>query len=346
MTEQDPLDEKYQEKKDKLRCKIALVSGEIDDLKDEAMTEERFWGMLALNDSPAFDYGRDILKEQTMERWMDNNKMLPYKRFPLFADNEWYRSSRSQPIVQVQGVLRSGVPTGSCLKASIKIRESKSDDEEEEEEAAEEKEKEEEQKKKEAKNPYDAAEGSDDFLDEDLVTDEEQEADKDKKKKKKKEPELSLSDSEPSESEEEEVDKNGKKVEKKREKHEQVFETCRKIYKHNKFNIHKPAFLKDLTHDRAGYMVRLYLLTCQNLSATCTQIGVKEAMAGMTALSIANPYPVLQIGAHKTVNERDKYMPMELNPQWFRYYELECHLPEDWRFEIAIWDRSAFAIAD
>jgi hypothetical protein len=38
------------------------------------MTEEKFWGLLALNDEEVFDYGRDILKEGTYETTMK----LPY----------------------------------------------------------------------------------------------------------------------------------------------------------------------------------------------------------------------------------------------------------------------------
>ena len=249
---------------------MALVSGEIDDLKDELMTEERFWGMLAMNDSPAFDYGRDTLKEETIERWMDNHKMLPYKRFPLFTDQEWYRSTTNSPIVQVQGVLRSGVPTGACMKASIKIRESPSDDEEEVEEKDEEAGEDGDEKaaKKEESKPLRDPDASDDFLDDEPT--EEETDDKAKKKKKKKDPDISLEDSTPSESEEEEDDKKGKKQEKKKERYEEVFDTCKRIHKYNRFNIHKPAFLKEITHDRSNYMVRVYLLTCQNLAATCT----------------------------------------------------------------------------
>ena len=40
------------------------------------MTEERFWGMLALDDDVvAFDYGRDILKDKEME----DTITLPYE---------------------------------------------------------------------------------------------------------------------------------------------------------------------------------------------------------------------------------------------------------------------------
>ena len=71
----------------------------IEDVKIEKMTEERFWGMLALDDSPAFDYGRDVLKELTMEKWIDEQGLLPYKRYPLFTKNDWYRTGAMSPVV-------------------------------------------------------------------------------------------------------------------------------------------------------------------------------------------------------------------------------------------------------
>jgi len=59
------------------------VTEEMENLMEEAMTEEKFWGMLALDDDVvAFDYGRDILKEGTYETQMK----LPYEQMPLFTE--------------------------------------------------------------------------------------------------------------------------------------------------------------------------------------------------------------------------------------------------------------------
>jgi hypothetical protein len=36
----------------------------MEETKDSAMTEDRFWGMIGVGgDAEAFDYGRDVLKE-------------------------------------------------------------------------------------------------------------------------------------------------------------------------------------------------------------------------------------------------------------------------------------------
>jgi predicted nucleic acid-binding Zn-ribbon protein len=53
--------------KDKVRFKMMEITEEIEALRSENMDEEKFWGMLALNDEVQFDYGRNILKEGTYE---------------------------------------------------------------------------------------------------------------------------------------------------------------------------------------------------------------------------------------------------------------------------------------
>ena len=53
--------------KDKVRFKMMEITDEIEALRNENMDEDKFWGMLALNDEVQFDYGRNILKEGTYE---------------------------------------------------------------------------------------------------------------------------------------------------------------------------------------------------------------------------------------------------------------------------------------
>ena len=75
----------------------------------------------------------------------------------------------------------------------------------------------------------------------------------------------------------------------------------------------------------------------------------------MTAMCVANPYPVLTLGDGKNneekklvkkVVERDDAVEEELNPQFWRWYELDAIFPEDWRLEIAIYDKGVVAYAD
>ena len=67
-------DEKSRRDKDKIKIKMMYISDDMENLREEKMTEERFWGMLALDDDEGFDYGRDILKEVTYEALIT----LPY----------------------------------------------------------------------------------------------------------------------------------------------------------------------------------------------------------------------------------------------------------------------------
>ena len=68
----------------------------MENLQEEEMTEQKFWGALALDDDePGFDYGRDILKEGTFETIMK----LPYQQLPLFTKSDWFENSTQKPIV-------------------------------------------------------------------------------------------------------------------------------------------------------------------------------------------------------------------------------------------------------
>ena len=50
-------------KKDTIKLKMLGITDEIDQLNAEVMTEEKFWGALALDEGNTFDYGRDVLTE-------------------------------------------------------------------------------------------------------------------------------------------------------------------------------------------------------------------------------------------------------------------------------------------
>ena len=69
------LEEHQIEQKAIIQYKVMEVNEEIDDLNDQEMTEEKFWGMLADDDEEEFDYGRDVLKEGVYETYCK----LPYK---------------------------------------------------------------------------------------------------------------------------------------------------------------------------------------------------------------------------------------------------------------------------
>ena len=77
------------------------------------------------------------------------------------------------------------------------------------------------------------------------------------------------------------------------------------------------------------------------MTATGAIIDWKSYLAGFNALSTVNPYPVIKIADDITreLNEQDKYIERELNPKFFRTYELDANFPDDWKLEVAIYDK-------
>ena len=51
-----------------VKMRMMEINNEIDDLNDEIMTDEKFWGLAGLGDEDDdFDYGRDVLREVTYD---------------------------------------------------------------------------------------------------------------------------------------------------------------------------------------------------------------------------------------------------------------------------------------
>lgn len=70
------------------------------------------------------------------------------------------------------------------------------------------------------------------------------------------------------------------------------------------FNLSEPAYMEVLDKDlKTNYRVRVYIISCQNLSAMSSVIDLKSRLAGMTALCTANPYPVITVGDGNNDNE-------------------------------------------
>ena len=88
-----------------------------------------------------------------------------------------------------------------------------------------------------------------------------------------------------------------------------------------------------LAQERSPMKVRVYLISAQNLTATGVKIDLKSKLAGFTALSTANPYPVVQVGDGraanqkqvKSFNDRDIVnFDGELNPKIFKMWEMDA----------------------
>ena len=65
-----------------------------------------------------------------------------------------------------------------------------------------------------------------------------------------------------------------------------------------KFDLFDQNYLNKMISQHSDYKVRVYLLTCQNLSAVDNFVkDNKNWLAGNMALSSANPYPIIKIGS-------------------------------------------------
>lgn len=110
--------------------------------------------------------------------------------------------------------------------------------------------------------------------------------------------------------------------------YERVKLKCEAINDKYKFDILKENFMKLLKEDadKTNYKVRVYLISAQNLTASGVMLDMKSRLAGMTALSSANPYPIVKVGdglnqdgdkgpkTQKSQNDRVDAKMGELNP--------------------------------
>ena len=120
------------------------------------------------------------------------------------------------------------------------------------------------------------------------------------------------------------------------------------------FKMIEDEYLQRL-NESLDYRVRVYLISAQNLTATGVSLDLKSRLAGMTALCTANPYPIVELkGAQiipesraiKRIEERDLAMADNLNPKFFRVYELDVFMPEEHQLEIKIMDKAYASYAD
>ena len=62
------------------------IRNQLNELSDERMNENKFWGYVLDGADNGFQYGRDIIKEGTYEAMLK----IPYNEFPLFTKPSWY----------------------------------------------------------------------------------------------------------------------------------------------------------------------------------------------------------------------------------------------------------------
>ena len=88
-----------------------------------------------------------------------------------------------------------------------------------------------------------------------------------------------------------------------------------------------------------------------NLTAQTDVSSAMTKIAGYKALSSANAYPSIQIGdgtnnqskgINKSIKDSQNYVKNTLNPDFYRFYELDACVPEDWNFKLIIQDHQTF----
>ena len=70
-----------------INMKIMEIKEELEDLKNEKMSKEKFWGVGADDEDEDFDWGRDTLKEGNFEKSIIDQ--IPYEIFSLFTKPKW-----------------------------------------------------------------------------------------------------------------------------------------------------------------------------------------------------------------------------------------------------------------
>ena len=76
------------------------------------------------------------------------------------------------------------------------------------------------------------------------------------------------------------------------------YDVIEEVLSKYKLDLFDQNYLNEMISQHSDYKVRVYLLTCQNLSAVDNFVkDNKNWLAGNVALSSANPYPIIKIGS-------------------------------------------------
>jgi hypothetical protein len=111
-----------------------------------------------------------------------------------------------------------------------------------------------------------------------------------------------------------------------------------KDYK-KKNNIAKDEVILPLNNLR----IRVYIYRCINLTAQENSNSAVDNLAGYSAFCKANSFIEIKLGDDKNegkgvkyVNDLGSLVESTLNPHFFKFYELDADLPQDWKLQINI----------
>jgi len=91
--------------------------------------------------------------------------------------------------------------------------------------------------------------------------------------------------------------------------------------------------------------IRCYLYRGMHLSAQTNEANLRDKLAGLTSKCAATTYPYLKVGEGldkrsfdltKEIRDNLRVVPLTLDPDYFRPYELDGRFPNDWKFELGI----------
>jgi len=104
-------------------------------------------------------------------------------------------------------------------------------------------------------------------------------------------------------------------------------------------------FKETLAFPIYGLKVRVYIFRCLNLTAQENSNSLEAKLAGYSAFCKANSFIEIKLGDNqdaeaktgiKFINDLSSVVKDTLNPNFFKFYELDANLPQDWRIEISI----------
>ncbi|EAR93381.2 C2 domain protein (macronuclear) [Tetrahymena thermophila SB210] len=112
------------------------------------------------------------------------------------------------------------------------------------------------------------------------------------------------------------------------------------------FDIFKKTFL-EFFQKQFELKTRVYLLRCTNISAQASKIEAYHLLAGEAAVCSASSYPWVIVGDGenrgkniiKNIKDDANIAVDTLNPEFFKMYELDATLPEDWNLVVKIMNK-------
>jgi hypothetical protein len=117
----------------------------------------------------------------------------------------------------------------------------------------------------------------------------------------------------------------------------------KKVYynKTNRMKLKKQEQILSLN----GVKVRVYIYRCLNLTAQDDYAVLIDRIAGYSAFCRANAYLELMVGDKydqvegkqiKHITDKGGVVPNSLNPSFYKYFELDADLPDDWKLTINV----------